>query len=61
MEGMGVTLSFYDVSTDSSGDDLGTEIDLLLDFSCGQLGYAAVSPEGAEDIDYVYWQSSYDF
>ena len=30
MEGMGVTLSFYDVSTDSSGDDLGTEIDLLL-------------------------------
>ena len=61
MDGMGVTLSYYNFSSDSSGDDLATELDLILDFSCGQLGYASVSPEVGEDVDYVYWQSSYDF
>ena len=39
------------------------EIDLILDFSCGQLGYASFSADdaGLTDTDYLYWQSSYDF
>ena len=63
MEGMGVTLNFITLSNDASGDDIGSEIDLILDFSCGQLGYASFSADdaGFTDTDYVYWQSSYDF
>ena len=63
MDGMGVTLNFITLSNDASGDDIGSEIDLILDFSCGQLGYASFSADdaGFTDTDYVYWQSSYDF
>ncbi|MBA4685006.1 MAG: hypothetical protein H2076_08460 [Planctomycetes bacterium] len=63
MEGVGVTLNFITIARDSDGADLGSEIDLILDFSCGQLGYASFSADdaGLTDTDYLYWQSSYDF
>jgi len=63
MDGMTVTLNYYTVASDSSGDDIGTELDLLLGFSCGTLGYASVSPDadGDDDVDYIYWQSVYNF
>ena len=63
MEGVEITLNFITLSTDSTGDDLGTEMDLILDFSCGSLGYASFSADDASlaDTDYIYWQSSYDF
>lgn len=62
MEGVGITLNFITLATDSTGDDIGTEMDLILDFSCGSLGYASFSSDtAAPDVDYIYWQSSYDF
>ena len=62
MEGVKVTLNYITLARDSSGADMGTELDLILGFGCGDLGYASYSADGeGVDTDYVYWQSSYKF
>ncbi len=62
MEGVGVTLNYITLARDGSGADIGSEVDLILDFSCGQLGYASYSADTeGTDTDYIYWQSSYSF
>lgn len=63
MDGVDVELNFITIARDSDGADLGSEIDLILTFGCGTLGYASFSADdaGLTDTDYLYWQSSYDF
>jgi hypothetical protein len=75
MDGINATISHITLKQDSTGDDIGTETDIVLDWACGdinmQIGYAAYStgfsgtgtPSGdtEEDNDYFYLQTGWDF
>jgi len=67
MDGMDATVNFISLSQDSTGDDYGTELDLILGWDCGDdvrmdIGYGSFSPDGAgDDVDYVYLQTGWDF
>ena len=75
MDGINATISHITLKQDSTGDDIGTETDIVLDWACGdidmQIGYAAYStgfsgtPSGTdateEDNNYFYLQTGWDF
>ena len=67
MEGIDATVNFITLSEDSTGDDYGTELDLIIGWDCGDdvrmdIGYGSFSPDGAgDDVDYVYLQTGWDF
>ncbi|MGE4619128.1 MAG: hypothetical protein AAEJ04_04890, partial [Planctomycetota bacterium] len=71
MEGVDATLSYITLSGDASGDDIGTEIDLLLkwactDATCMEIGYATFTAEdgnalGLADEDYFYLGTGWSF
>jgi len=69
MDGVSATVNFITLAEDTSGDDIGTEVDLILDWECGSdvtmtIGYASFSADDAsllEDCDYVYLQTGWDF
>jgi hypothetical protein len=67
MEGIDATVNFITLGVDSTGADLGTEIDVILGWDCGDdvrmdIGYGSFSPDGAgDDVDYVYLQTGWDF
>jgi hypothetical protein len=74
MDGINATISHITLKEDSSGDDIGTETDIVLDWACGdidmQIGYAAYStgfstgtPSDAtdEDNNFFYLQTGWDF
>ena len=69
MEGVTATVDFITLAQDSSGDDIGTEMDLILGWDCGSdvhmtIGYASFSADDAsllQDCDYFYLQTGWDF
>ncbi|MEC9476252.1 MAG: hypothetical protein VX764_04360 [Planctomycetota bacterium] len=67
MEGVDANLNFITLTTDSTGADLGTEIDLVFSWACTEstsmeVGYAAFSSDTeAEDEDYVYLGTGWSF
>ena len=68
MDGVDATLNFITLAEDSSGDDLGTEVDLLLTWACTdatsmEIGYASFSGEedGAADEDFFYLGTGWSF
>jgi hypothetical protein len=75
MDGINATISHITLKEDSSGDDIGTETDIVLDWACGdidmQIGYAAYStgfsgtPSGTDDTEednnFFYLQTGWDF
>jgi len=69
MDGVDATVSFLTLSEDTSGDDTGTEVDLVLGWDCGSdvrmnIGYASFSADdasGLADSDFFYLQTGWDF
>jgi hypothetical protein len=71
MDGVDATINFITLANDSSGDDLGTETDLVLSWACGSdvtmdIGYATFSADtgngaGLTDDDFFYLQTGWDF
>jgi hypothetical protein len=69
MDGVDATVSFITLGEDTSGDDTGTEVDLVLGWDCGSdvrmnIGYASFSADdasGMADSDFFYLQTGWDF
>ena len=66
--GVDATLNFITLAEDSSGDDLGTEVDLLLTWACTdatsmEIGYASFSSDADEgaDEDFFYLGTGWSF
>ncbi len=69
VDGVTASVDFITLAQDSSGDDIGTEMDVVLGWECGSdvhmtIGYASFSADDAsalEDCDYFYLQTGWAF
>ena len=70
MDGIDAVVDFITLATDSTGADLGTEMDLALSWDCGtdvsmEIGYASFTADDAntadEDTDFFYMQTGWSF
>ncbi len=69
MDSVDATVNYITLGQDSTGDDIGTEIDLILAWDCGDdvamnIGYGMFSGDddfGGGDYDYVYIQTGWSF
>lgn len=69
MDGVTASVDFITLAQDSTGDDIGTEVDVVLGWECGSdvhmtIGYASFSADDAstlEDCDYFYLQTGWAF
>lgn len=69
MDGVTASVDFITLAQDSTGDDIGTEVDVVLGWECGSdvhmtIGYASFSADDAsalQDCDYFYLQTGWAF
>jgi hypothetical protein len=69
MDGVTASVDFITLAQDSSGDDIGTEVDVVLSWECGSdvtmsIGYGSFSADDAsalQDCDYFYLGTGWDF